>query len=120
MSNEKLEFNLPAVFTIGPKDDVVSLNKYARLLGGKKDNTHVEATVKGIIEGETRVIAAGMTMVSPLTGFFSTIFTRIRTEITEIDRRRRSSKRVNSSRSKLSSMCRPSWNSLGWSSTMPM
>ncbi|KAJ3055801.1 hypothetical protein HK097_009184 [Rhizophlyctis rosea] len=62
MSNEKLEFNLPAVFTIGPKDDISSLNKYARLLGGKKDNKHVEATVKGIIEGETRVIAAGMTM----------------------------------------------------------
>ncbi|KAJ3292709.1 hypothetical protein HK104_005097 [Borealophlyctis nickersoniae] len=62
MSAEKLEFNLPAVFTIGPKDAVESLNKYARLLAGKKNNQHVSEIVKGIIEGETRVIAAGMTM----------------------------------------------------------
>lgn len=104
MSNEKLEFNLPAVFTIGPKDDVSSLNKYARLLGGKKDNKHVEATVKGIIEGETRVIAAGMTMVSLLRCFHEIW------AMSHLHYRRKSSKKANSLRSKSLSMCRRNLN----------
>ncbi|RIA90265.1 hypothetical protein C1645_797087 [Glomus cerebriforme] len=63
MSAEKLEFNLPAVFTIGPKDEPKALEKYARLLSQTdKNSEHVKDLVKGIIEGETRVIAAGMTM----------------------------------------------------------
>ncbi|KAG9287407.1 hypothetical protein G9A89_023779 [Geosiphon pyriformis] len=63
MSAEKLEFNLPAVFTIGPKDEPSSLTRYARLLSSKdKKSDHVQDIVRGIIEGETRVIAAGMTM----------------------------------------------------------
>ncbi|KAF0368611.1 Flotillin domain protein [Gigaspora margarita] len=63
MTAEKLEFNLPAVFTIGPKDDENSLIKYAKLLSSKdKKSEHVKDLVRGIIEGETRVIAAAMTM----------------------------------------------------------
>ncbi|CAG8632274.1 1708_t:CDS:2 [Paraglomus brasilianum] len=63
MSAEKLEFNLPAVFTIGPRDETESLERYARLLAAKdKHSDHVKELVRGIIEGETRVIAAGMTM----------------------------------------------------------
>lgn len=64
MSVEKLEFTLPAVFTIGPKDgDMEALGKYARLLSGKEQGgQHVQDIVRGVIEGETRVIAAGMTM----------------------------------------------------------
>ncbi|CAG8496393.1 13403_t:CDS:2, partial [Dentiscutata heterogama] len=63
MTAEKLEFNLPAVFTIGPKDDAVSLEKYAKLLSSKdKNSEHVKDLVRGIIEGETRAIAAAMTM----------------------------------------------------------
>ncbi|TPX43090.1 hypothetical protein SeMB42_g04869 [Synchytrium endobioticum] len=68
MSAEKLEFTLPAVFTIGPKDeDVVALKKYGRLLSGSFDKSthesrHVEELVRGVIEGETRVIAASLTM----------------------------------------------------------
>ncbi|CAG8719826.1 7974_t:CDS:2, partial [Racocetra fulgida] len=63
MTAEKLEFNLPAVFTIGPKDDAKSLEKYGKLLSAKdKNSDHVKDLVRGIIEGETRVIAAAMTM----------------------------------------------------------
>ncbi|CAG8442873.1 5207_t:CDS:2 [Cetraspora pellucida] len=63
MTAEKLEFNLPAVFTIGPKDDIKSLEKYGKLLSAKdKNSEHVKDLVRGIIEGETRVIAAAMTM----------------------------------------------------------
>ncbi len=63
MTVEMLEFLLPAVFTIGPKVDNASLIKYARLLAAEDINSRrVTDLVKGIIEGETRVIAAGMTM----------------------------------------------------------
>ena len=74
---EKLQFALPAVFTIGPDNNLDALKKYALLLSGNPDGTssaargatimptkrnHVQDIVKGIIEGETRVIVSGMTM----------------------------------------------------------
>ncbi|KAL8800989.1 MAG: hypothetical protein Q9182_004781 [Xanthomendoza sp. 2 TL-2023] len=73
MTMEKLQFSLPAVFTIGPDDHPESLAKYAKILTGKTANAakkvatstgrgHVQDIVKGIIEGETRVIVSGMTM----------------------------------------------------------
>ncbi|MCJ1255654.1 hypothetical protein MMC24_003471 [Lignoscripta atroalba] len=76
MTIEKLQFSLPAVFTIGPDDTPTALRKYAMLLTGNADGTpavskntptstgrnHVQDIVKGIIEGETRVIVSGMTM----------------------------------------------------------
>ncbi|KAK1093933.1 hypothetical protein LTR48_001323 [Friedmanniomyces endolithicus] len=75
MTSEKLQFELPAVFTIGPADDVASLMKYAVLLTGDSDGqpqghsgtlgtgrNHVQDIVKGIIEGETRSIVSNMTM----------------------------------------------------------
>ncbi|KAL9591243.1 MAG: hypothetical protein Q9179_007919 [Wetmoreana sp. 5 TL-2023] len=75
MTIEKLQFSLPAVFTIGPDDDHEALCKYAKILTGKAANkagkneaatstgrNHVQDIVKGIIEGETRVIVSGMTM----------------------------------------------------------
>lgn len=81
MTIEKLKFSLPAVFTIGPADDMVSLEKYAVLLTGESDGrpttgaskgtvtvagsegrSHVQDIVKGIIEGETRSIVSTMTM----------------------------------------------------------
>ncbi|KAI4113394.1 MAG: hypothetical protein LQ341_007816, partial [Variospora aurantia] len=74
MTIEKLQFSLPAVFTIGPDDHIDALCKYAKILTGKTaTNTakreaagtgrnHVQDIVKGIIEGETRVIVSGMTM----------------------------------------------------------
>ena len=64
MSAEKLAFFLPAVFTIGPKvEDHESLVKYAKLLSHQQRDSHdVKELVKGVIEGETRVLAASMTM----------------------------------------------------------
>jgi flotillin len=76
MTNEKLQFALPAVFTIGPDNDLDALKKYALLLSGNPDGSrasrggtimptkrnHVQDIVKGIIEGETRVIVSSMTM----------------------------------------------------------
>ncbi|XVE61098.1 hypothetical protein DITRI_Ditri06bG0012700 [Diplodiscus trichospermus] len=64
MSAEKLPFVLPAVFTIGPRvDDEASLLKYAKLISPHdKLSNHVKELVQGIIEGETRVLAASMTM----------------------------------------------------------
>ncbi|RHN70602.1 putative Band 7 domain, Flotillin family [Medicago truncatula] len=64
MSAEKLPFVLPAVFTIGPRvDDQESLLKYAKLISPHdRLSNHVNELVQGIIEGETRVLAASMTM----------------------------------------------------------
>lgn len=76
MTIEKLQFSLPAVFTIGPDNDMEALNKYARLLSGNNGSDfhkwsdvidptrkgHVQDIVKGIIEGETRVIVSSMSM----------------------------------------------------------
>lgn len=72
MTSEKLQFSLPAVFTIGPDDTVENLMKYAVLLTGDSDGQvnapgkktvstgrgHVQDIVKGIIEGETRSIVS--------------------------------------------------------------
>uniref|UniRef100_A0A0E0M8W2 Flotillin-like n=1 Tax=Oryza punctata TaxID=4537 RepID=A0A0E0M8W2_ORYPU len=87
MSSEKLAFNLPAVFTIGPNitpapapapgDDGSQQNQrpvlmpeneealllYAKLIAPHDHaSNHVKQLVKGVIEGETRVLAASMTM----------------------------------------------------------
>ncbi|VAI19814.1 unnamed protein product [Triticum turgidum subsp. durum] len=75
MSAEKLPFILPAVFTIGPKISATSnevadkrdldeqLLLYAKLIALLHHNTsHVHDLVKGVIEGETRVLAAELTM----------------------------------------------------------
>ncbi|EGX93842.1 flotillin domain-containing protein [Cordyceps militaris CM01] len=79
MTKEKLQFALPVVFTVGPDvnsrgTDAASdaLTKYVTLLSqsdekdGKADREeklrHVANIVKGIIEGETRVLVSSMTM----------------------------------------------------------
>ena len=75
MTREKLSFCLPCVFTIGPDNHPEALRKYALLLTGNSDGTpaaskataatgrsHVQEIVKGIIEGETRVIVSTMSM----------------------------------------------------------
>ena len=64
MSAEKLPFILPAVFTVGPNtNEQECLLKYARLLSAhKQTSNHVNDLVLGVIEGETRVLTASMTM----------------------------------------------------------
>ncbi|KAH7283116.1 hypothetical protein KP509_35G061400 [Ceratopteris richardii] len=88
MSAEKLPFKLPAVFTIGPRsDNPEALIKYARLVHSQgKHSAPVNDLVKGIIEGETRVLAASMTMEEIFKGtkeFKSEVFGRVQLELDE-------------------------------------
>ncbi|PKA61666.1 Flotillin-like protein 1 [Apostasia shenzhenica] len=86
MSAEKLPFTLPAVFTIGPRtSDEESLLKYAKLLSTHdKLSNHVKDLVQGVIEGETRVLAASMTMEEIFKGtksFKQEVFQRVQLEL---------------------------------------
>ncbi|KAJ0031852.1 hypothetical protein Pint_12455 [Pistacia integerrima] len=88
MSAEKLPFVLPAVFTIGPRvDDEESLLKYAKLIAPHdKHSDHVTELVQGIIEGETRVLAASMTMEQIFKGtkeFKQEVFEKVQLELNQ-------------------------------------
>ncbi|KAK3003368.1 hypothetical protein RJ639_018291 [Escallonia herrerae] len=88
MSAEKLAFILPAVFTIGPRvDDEESLLKYAKLLSHHDRESHdVKELVQGIIEGETRVLAASMTMEEVFKGtkeFKEEVFGKVQLELNQ-------------------------------------
>ncbi|XP_059303508.1 flotillin-like protein 6 [Lycium ferocissimum] len=89
MSAEKLPFVLPAVFTIGPQLDEnnESLIKYAQLVSSHdKNSNHVKELVKGIIEGETRVLAASMTMEQIFKGtkeFKKEVFEKVQLELNQ-------------------------------------
>ncbi|GAA0163039.1 hypothetical protein LIER_19009 [Lithospermum erythrorhizon] len=88
MSAEKLPFILPAVFTIGPRiDDSTSLLKYAKLISPHdKLSNHVKELVQGIIEGETRVLAASMTMEEIFRGtkeFKQEVFETVQLELNQ-------------------------------------
>ncbi|KAF5197110.1 Flotillin-like protein [Thalictrum thalictroides] len=88
MSAEKLPFVLPAVFTIGPRvDDDESLLKYAKLISPHdKLSNHVKELVQGIIEGETRVLAASMTMEEIFKGtkeFKHEVFGKVQLELNQ-------------------------------------
>ncbi|PIM97145.1 Flotillin [Handroanthus impetiginosus] len=88
MSAEKLPFILPAVFTIGPRtDDEASLLKYAKLISPHdKLSNHVNELVQGVIEGETRVLAASMTMEEIFRGtkeFKREVFDKVQLELNQ-------------------------------------
>lgn len=113
MTREKLQFALPVVFTVGPdvnqrgansrfdetadgqeapgqrEDRGDALVKYAMLLAQSNDKKysnvdHVASIVKGIIEGETRVLVSSMTMEEIFTErevFKKRIFRNIQSEL---------------------------------------
>ncbi|CAA7023232.1 unnamed protein product [Microthlaspi erraticum] len=86
MSAEKLPFVLPAVFTIGPRvEDSEALILYARLISPHdKESNHVNELVEGVIEGETRVLAASMTMEEIFKGtkeFKKEVFDKVQLEL---------------------------------------
>lgn len=88
MSAEKLSFLLPAVFTIGPRvEDKESLLKYAKLLSRHDRDSHdVKDLVQGVIEGETRVLAASMTMEDVFKGskdFKEKVFGNVQLELNQ-------------------------------------
>ena len=67
MSKEKMEFNFPAIFTIGPKNHQESLEKYSTFLLAQEEK-EVDALIRGIIEGETRTLAANLSIEDIFTG----------------------------------------------------
>ncbi|KAL2632565.1 hypothetical protein R1flu_004044 [Riccia fluitans] len=85
MSIEKLPFTLPAVFTIGPRDDHESLKRYAKLIASHDmSGHHVTDLIKGVVEGETRVLAAGMSMEEVFKGtktFKQAVFDKVQLEL---------------------------------------
>ncbi|KAI8911575.1 hypothetical protein EDD86DRAFT_245857 [Gorgonomyces haynaldii] len=63
MTAEKLEVMIPGSFTIGPAETKEGLLRFARLLAGNKhDKNYLSSLVMGVIEGETRLIIATMTI----------------------------------------------------------
>ncbi|EMS64188.1 hypothetical protein TRIUR3_19357 [Triticum urartu] len=92
-------FILPAVFTIGPKitaaggeesdrkDLEAQLLLYAKLIAPlHSSRSHVQELVKGIIEGETRVLAAELTMKEIFKGtktFKEKVFNRVQLELNQ-------------------------------------
>uniref|UniRef100_A0A803LNS1 Flotillin-like n=1 Tax=Chenopodium quinoa TaxID=63459 RepID=A0A803LNS1_CHEQI len=90
MSAEKLPFVLPAVFTIGPRvddDHHACLVLYAKLMAPHDMNSdHVHQLVQGIIEGETRFLAATMTMEEVFKGtkeFKKEVFEKVQLELNQ-------------------------------------
>lgn len=64
MSKEKVEFNLPVVFTIGPispEEDNELFIKFCNKMN-ELSPEEIENTIKGMIEGETRTLTANMTI----------------------------------------------------------
>uniref|UniRef100_A0A6C0E993 Band 7 domain-containing protein n=1 Tax=viral metagenome TaxID=1070528 RepID=A0A6C0E993_9ZZZZ len=61
MSKEKMPFNFPGVFIIGVKNTDESIKSYAMRMHGQTTDNH-STIVHGIIDGETRSIAAGLEM----------------------------------------------------------
>ena len=61
MSKEKMEFNFPAIFTIGPRNDNESLIRYSRYLLNQ-ENEQTNNLIRGIIEGETRTMSANLSI----------------------------------------------------------
>ncbi len=64
MSKEKVEFNLPVVYTIGPIDPLVdrqAFQRFATTMNSMDDRT-LTSTIQGIIEGETRGLTTGLTV----------------------------------------------------------
>ncbi|KAL7167491.1 hypothetical protein ACSBR2_038035 [Camellia fascicularis] len=88
LSAEKLPFVLPAAFIVGPHfDGEASLLKYAKLISPHdKLSNHVKDLVQGIIEGETRVVAASMTMEEIFRGtkeFKQEVFQKVQVELNQ-------------------------------------
>ena len=102
MTQEKLMLIVPVVFTIGPEDKPESLQKYASLLTGTSDGAdsapeaaapasmdnrnNVRRIVKGIIEGETRVLVSTMTAEEVFTNralFKANVTNNVQTELSK-------------------------------------
>jgi len=93
MSQEKLEFLLPVVFTIGPNKDPHLLMEYVRVLSGVERDASgtgintVDSIILGILEGEVRTLSSAMSMEDIFNnrqGFKDTIIRNIQHELDKI------------------------------------
>jgi flotillin len=83
MSKEKMEFNFPAIFTIGPKNESGELMKYATFLL-PQDEEKIEMLIKGIVEGESRSVASGLgieSIFSARDDFKDSIITNVQSQL---------------------------------------
>jgi flotillin len=85
MSHERISFNMPTVFTIGPKDDPDHLKKYAKLFQ-KTTAEDLRTKIIGVIQGEIRV-AAGKIALDDLFNnrqqFKETLITSVDAELSQ-------------------------------------
>lgn len=91
MSNEKIPFILPGVFTIGPKNDMDALVRYVRIIenaGNERFSTQtLDSIILGILEGETRTLSSQMTMEEIFNDrqkFKATIIKNVQDELDQI------------------------------------
>jgi len=70
MSKHKVEFKLPVVFTIGPKDPEVDLDAFKRYAQTMTDlgKDEIDKVVRGVIEGETRGLTANLSVEEMFSG----------------------------------------------------
>ena len=61
MSLEKIAFNMPTVFTIGPNDSYESLKKFSKYFQSTA-KTNVEEVIYGIVKGEARMAAGKISL----------------------------------------------------------
>jgi len=61
MSNERIPFSMPSVWTLGPKDDLTNLEKYAKLMMSNSSK-QIEDSIVGVIQGEARISTANLTL----------------------------------------------------------
>ena len=62
MSLEKIQFKLPAIFIIGPKNDMEALTKYVRTVEALESDKTIDSIILGILEGETRLHSSTMSI----------------------------------------------------------
>lgn len=67
MSREKMNFEFPTVFTVGPKNDKESLINFSRYLLNQS-NDDFDKLIKGIFEGESRTAASNLPIEDIFTG----------------------------------------------------
>lgn len=89
MSKGKVEFMLPIVMTVGPslpEKDPEAFGRYCKLLQDMT-RSEIEATVRGIIEGETRGLTAQLTVEEMFNGkdkFRETVIEKLAPDLAEL------------------------------------
>jgi flotillin len=89
MSKEKVEFNLPVVFTVGPispLEDEHGFQTYAQMLNELSPD-QIENIIRGVIEGETRGLTADMTieeMFNSKERFKTEVVSKIDTDLSKL------------------------------------